>query len=68
MFNTRNIKYYFLFFILLFLVLCRKKDKGIDIAKTINIEIKAMLTVKGSLSKIRLKTDSLYLKEIPKSP
>ena len=49
-------------------MLCKKKDKGIDIAKTINIEIKAILTVKGSLSKIKLKTDSLYLKEIPKSP
>ena len=57
-----------IFLILLFLVLCRKKDKGIDTKNIINIEIKAMLIVNGSLSKISLKTGSLYLKEIPKSP
>ena len=57
-----------IFLILLFLVLCKKKDKGIDTKKIINIEIKAILSVKGSLSIISLKTGSLYLKEIPKSP
>jgi len=57
-----------IFLILLLLVLCKKKDRGIDTKKTINIEIKAILSVKGSLSKISLKTGSLYLKEIPKSP
>ena len=40
----------------------------IDTKNIINIEIKAMLIVNGSLSKISLKTGSLYLKEIPKSP
>ena len=57
-----------IFLILLLLVLCKKNDKGIDTKKIMNMEIKAILSVKGSLSKINLNTGSLYLKEIPKSP